>query len=180
MNKTTVKRLEEIAETIKGLKNELESIGEEEQEAYDNMPESLQDSEKGQTMYENIDTLETAASDLDDIITNYNNYQKAQGNGMTEKEAELVTELCQLRHQAHSNMNSGTENMTMYGVCDSTTKESETFFTLTLAKKWMRERMKLGHEVSGSKTKSYSNSDWYHAVPSISMDPTKYSLQIRG
>jgi hypothetical protein len=34
------------------------------------MPESLQESEKGQTMYENIDTLESASSDLEDIISN--------------------------------------------------------------------------------------------------------------
>lgn len=47
---------------------------------------------------------------------NYNNYQKAQGNGMTEKEAELVTELCQLRHQAHSNMNSLAVNCDYDGI----------------------------------------------------------------
>lgn len=70
MNKARRKWLEETINKLEEQKTELESIGEEEQEAYDNMPESLQDSEKGQTMYENIDTLETAASDLDDIITN--------------------------------------------------------------------------------------------------------------
>ena len=42
----------------------------EEQEAFDNMPESLQDSERGQTMYENIDNLESATSDLEDVIMN--------------------------------------------------------------------------------------------------------------
>lgn len=70
MNKARRKWLEETINKLEEQKTELESIGEEEQEAYDNMPESLQDSEKGQTMYENIDTLEAAASDLDDIITN--------------------------------------------------------------------------------------------------------------
>ena len=70
MNKARRKWLEETINKLEEQKTELESIGEEEQEAYDNMPESLQDSEKGQTMYENIDTLETAASDLDDILTN--------------------------------------------------------------------------------------------------------------
>lgn len=44
-------------------------------------------------------------------------------------------------------------------VYDETTKESETFFTLTGAKKWMRQRKKLGHEVSGSRHKIYSNGD---------------------
>lgn len=50
--------------------------------------------------------------------------------------------------------------MTLYNVTDNTSKESETFFTATAAKKWMRERIKQGHEVYGSKTKVYSNGDW--------------------
>lgn len=48
---------------------------------------------------------------------------------------------------------------TQYLVYDLTTKESETFFTLTGAKKWMRERQKQGHEVEGTKHKIYSNGD---------------------
>ena len=70
MNKTRRKWLEKTIATLEDQKLELESICEEEQEAYDNMPESLQESEKGQTMYENIDTLESASSDLEDIISN--------------------------------------------------------------------------------------------------------------
>lgn len=50
--------------------------------------------------------------------------------------------------------------MTECIVYDETTKESETFCTLTAAKKWMRERMKQGHEVSGQKYKVYSNGDF--------------------
>lgn len=49
--------------------------------------------------------------------------------------------------------------MTQCLVYDLTTKESETFFTLTGAKKWMRERQKQGHEVEGSKYRIYSNGD---------------------
>ncbi len=41
--------------------------------------------------------------------------------------------------------------MTQCLVYDLTTKESETFFSLNGAKKWMRERQKQGHEVEGSK-----------------------------
>lgn len=36
--------------------------------------------------------------------------------------------------------------MTLCLVYDLTTKESETFFSLNGAKKWMRERQKQGHE----------------------------------
>lgn len=50
--------------------------------------------------------------------------------------------------------------MTTYSVYDKTTKEGETFYSASPAKKWMKERMKQGHEVSGSKTKIYSNGDW--------------------
>ena len=50
--------------------------------------------------------------------------------------------------------------MTLYSVYDETTKEGKSCDTLTEAKKWMRERIKQGHEVSGSKTKVWSNGDW--------------------
>ena len=49
--------------------------------------------------------------------------------------------------------------MTQCLVYDHMTKESEYFFTLTAAKKWMRERQKQGHEVEGSRIKVYSNGD---------------------
>lgn len=70
MNKARRKWLEKTIATLEDQRAELESICEEEQEAYDNMPESLQDSERGQSLYDNIDALESAASDLDDIISN--------------------------------------------------------------------------------------------------------------
>ncbi len=50
--------------------------------------------------------------------------------------------------------------MKQCSVFDVTTKERKTFFSLTDAKKWMRERIKQGHEVRGSQTKIYSNGDW--------------------
>ena len=49
--------------------------------------------------------------------------------------------------------------MTQCFVYDLSTKESKTFFTLTAAKKWMRERQKQGHVIEGSKYKVYSNGD---------------------
>ena len=49
--------------------------------------------------------------------------------------------------------------MTQCLVYDNTTKESESFFTLTAAKKWMRDRQKQGHEVEGRRYKVYSNGD---------------------
>ena len=55
--------------------------------------------------------------------------------------------------------------MTTYSVFDNTTKWSETYFTLSAAKKKMKELIKQGHEVSGSKTKIYSNGDWVPCGP---------------
>ncbi len=55
--------------------------------------------------------------------------------------------------------------MTYYTVNDATTKERDEFYTLTEAKRWMRERMKQGHEVSGSKTKVWANGDFEPCGP---------------
>ena len=52
-------------ETIKG---EIETVGEEETEKFNNMPEGLQAGDKGQAMQEGADALESASSDLEDAI----------------------------------------------------------------------------------------------------------------
>ena len=70
MNKQRRKALNDAIEKLTELKEIIDSIREEEQDAYDNLPESLQDSEKGEQMYDNCDDLETAASDLEDVIDN--------------------------------------------------------------------------------------------------------------
>jgi len=70
MNKQRRKWLQDIIDALENQKQEIESLTMEEQEAFDNMPESLQDSERGQTMSDNIDNLESATSDLEDVIMN--------------------------------------------------------------------------------------------------------------
>lgn len=69
MNKDRRKRLEGIYEKLMEIYEELDAIIDEEQEAYDNMPESLQDSEKGERMYEGIDSLESARDDINNTAT---------------------------------------------------------------------------------------------------------------
>lgn len=49
--------------------------------------------------------------------------------------------------------------MTQCIVYDNTTHESETFYSLTAAKKLMKERIKQGHEVEGSKYRIYSDGE---------------------
>ena len=73
MNKPTVKRLEEIAETIKGLKSELDSFSEEENRKYNDIPRNLQKSQNGRKTFQNIYLLENAVGNLDDTLENINN-----------------------------------------------------------------------------------------------------------
>ena len=70
MNKQRRNRLQKVIDQLEELKQEVSSICEEEQEAYDNMPEGLQDAERGQQIYENISNLEDREGDFDDLISN--------------------------------------------------------------------------------------------------------------
>lgn len=74
MNKIRRKELARIIEKLEALEalrseiqEELEAVMDEEQEALDNMPEGLQDSEKGQQMQEYIDSMEYAMDDLENF-----------------------------------------------------------------------------------------------------------------
>ena len=69
MNKQRRSRLQKVIDQLEDLKAEVASICEEEQEAYDNMPEGLQDAERGQQIYENISNLEDREGDFDDLIS---------------------------------------------------------------------------------------------------------------
>lgn len=69
MNKARRKAIEEIIDQLGTLKEQIESVSEEESEAYDNLPESIQYNEKGEAISENASDLEQAASDLDDIMS---------------------------------------------------------------------------------------------------------------
>jgi len=67
MNKDTRKQLTDKIGTIEELISELETIRDEEQEKYDNMPEGLQSGEKGEAMQSAIDALESAISSADEV-----------------------------------------------------------------------------------------------------------------
>ena len=69
MNKARRKMLEGIINNLELQKDSLESVCEEEQEAYDNLPEGIQYSERGEAMSDNVNDMESVASDLEDIIT---------------------------------------------------------------------------------------------------------------
>ena len=67
MNKARRKRIEDVQSRLEELKQEIDGILAEEQEAYDNMPESLQEGERGEAMQEAIDALESAVSSCEEI-----------------------------------------------------------------------------------------------------------------
>ena len=68
MNKPRRNEIEKIIEELEGLRERIESVGNEEQEAYDNLPENLQCGEKGEAMEQAASDLDDAASSVGDII----------------------------------------------------------------------------------------------------------------
>lgn len=67
MNNPRRKRIAAIQGKLSELMEELNAILEEEQEAFDNFPETLQESERGQVMQEAIDNLEYAVGCFEEI-----------------------------------------------------------------------------------------------------------------
>lgn len=72
MNNTRRKSLRELIEKTEGIKQGIEELRTEEEEYYNNMPESFQDGEKGdraQTVIEYLDEAMTAAGDVIENLT---------------------------------------------------------------------------------------------------------------
>ncbi len=68
MNAEQRKRLSQILEKLNDCMSEIEEIRDEEEEKYDNLPDSLRDGEKGDRFQENIGYLEDADSYISDCI----------------------------------------------------------------------------------------------------------------
>lgn len=66
MNKSRRIRIQDIKEKLLDLLAEIEVIKDEEQEAYDNLPEPLQEGEKGTKMSDAIDNLDSAYSSFEE------------------------------------------------------------------------------------------------------------------
>ncbi len=67
MNITRRKQINSILEQISGLRSELESVNDEEQDAFDNLPESFQEGERGERIQAALDAIDTAFTAFDDI-----------------------------------------------------------------------------------------------------------------
>ena len=68
MNYERRKELKKAIDLIEQAKEIISLMAEQEQEAYDNLPEGLQEAEQGEKMYEIINDLEYV--DLDEIVEN--------------------------------------------------------------------------------------------------------------
>lgn len=67
MNNDRRKLIDEAMVQLSAAREILEIVRDEEQEALENLPENLQESEQGQRLSETADALDTAVSDLEEI-----------------------------------------------------------------------------------------------------------------
>jgi hypothetical protein len=72
MNKGRRKAIELISLQAEELKGQIECLRDEEQDYFDNMPESLQSSQKGEDCEMHISFMDVAIDSLDEVITNLN------------------------------------------------------------------------------------------------------------
>lgn len=68
MNAQGRKEIAKHIASLENIKSILESMRDDEEMKYDNMPEGLQESERGDQMQEDIDALENAVASLEDTI----------------------------------------------------------------------------------------------------------------
>ncbi|HEX9082938.1 MAG TPA: hypothetical protein VF768_11710 [Holophagaceae bacterium] len=68
MNNPRRKKVRQIREELDGLRSRLEELVQEEQGAYDAMPEGLQSSEKGEKAAEAVSALEDALSNVETAV----------------------------------------------------------------------------------------------------------------
>lgn len=73
MNNIRRKEIRKVKETLENLLNDIDMLKLEEEEAYDNMPESLQESDRGGEMLENIEYLDEAYNAVDEAIETLGN-----------------------------------------------------------------------------------------------------------
>ena len=70
MNNARRKEREKITAELECIKERIEAWQEEEQDAFDNVPESIQYGERGDKMQSAIDNLEYAADNIQDCLDN--------------------------------------------------------------------------------------------------------------
>lgn len=66
MNKARRKELDRAADMLRKAYSIIESCRDDEEDAYDNLPESFQDGERGEEMQEYIDVMDEAMDQIDE------------------------------------------------------------------------------------------------------------------
>ena len=66
MNKARRKELDRAADMLREAYSIIESCRDDEEDAYDNLPESFQDGERGEEMQEYIDVMDEVMDQIDD------------------------------------------------------------------------------------------------------------------
>jgi len=69
MNAERRKQLKKLLDTVEEVKTTLETLKDEEQDYYDNMPESLQGGEKVDKVQMAIDVMESAGNSLEEVVS---------------------------------------------------------------------------------------------------------------
>lgn len=67
MNKQRRKVLRDICERLDAIRDEVEGVKDEEEAAYDNLPDGLRDGIRGTIMAENVDSLQDAIDGLENV-----------------------------------------------------------------------------------------------------------------
>lgn len=65
--KDALGKMDELSTVLENVKDAIQAVLDEEQEAYDNLPEGLQEAERGQQMQEYIEALEGVVDSLGDL-----------------------------------------------------------------------------------------------------------------
>lgn len=68
MNKVRRSVIAEAASLLRKAASMIERVADAEEEAYDNLPESIQNGERGEKMEAAIDLLEEAGDQIDDVL----------------------------------------------------------------------------------------------------------------
>lgn len=69
MNKQRRGELAKVLDLLQGVRDMLESAKDDEEMTFDNFPESLQESVRGEAMQEAIDNMESALDSIDEAIS---------------------------------------------------------------------------------------------------------------
>ena len=73
MNKARRKELEKALELLEQASDIIDSVKVDEEEAYENLPDGLRESERGETMQEALSSLEDALTDLENVTDDIQN-----------------------------------------------------------------------------------------------------------